>query len=289
MSQVVTLLINGDAEKEYHHASVNYNWDADKRSLNLSVLTLPKRDSTDEPPYLEVRLTFNKIIPGSGIEKAKVVVRADQRGHTFSSVLNEKDLFGGPVIAGSHIDILDTHIYSFDSKNSTEPLLYFGKHDSKKELALGAHCILEGTTILTPDGWIPIEKLSPGDKVLSHNGSTKTIIKRAVWGLKYEKSPVCNDGRVFKIECGYAGNKEQVFVSYHHKVYTYYKQFVKAGHARLPEATQDEIAPSGYYRLYNIQVDNHTKNHLVVGGGLIIESWDGKTDSKVKTKVVAKH
>ena len=60
----------------------------------------------------------------------------------------------------------------------------------------------------------------------------------------------------------------------------HYKQFTKAGHAKFAEASKEEIAPSGLYSLYNIQIENHTKNHLVVGGGLIIESWDGITESK---------
>lgn len=286
MSQVVTLPINGAAEQQYHHASVNYTWNAEDRSLNISLLTLPKKDTTTPPPYLEVRITFRKIIPGITVEKVTQVVRSSEPNYTFTKLLTEKALFTESVIVGSHIDILETEVFAYELPNSLHPMFSLGKHESVKDLSLAAHCILEGARILTPDGWLPIEKLMPGDSVLSHTGQKKTIIKRAVWNLKYESSPICNDGRVFRVEKGYAGNKETVYLSYHHKLLTYYKKFVKAGHARLPEATKEEVTKDGFYRLYNIQVEDHKKNHLLVGGGLVIESWDGITDSAVKTKVV---
>jgi hypothetical protein len=289
MSQVVTLPIDSNAEQLYHHASVNYSWEADKRTLSFSVLTLAKMDQPlSEQPYLELRITYNKVLPGGTVEEAVLRSRADERGNGFNKLITQNELFGGPSLIGSHIDILDTALYAYDSKTSKTPTLFFGKHLASKELSYAAHCVLEGTKVQTKAGWVPIENLMPGDKVIAHNGDEKKILKRAVWNLKYESSPICNDGRVFKVEGGYAGRHETVFVSYHHKIYTYYKQFIKAGHARFQEATKEEIAPKGYYKLYNIQIEDHKKNHLVVGGGLIIESWDGLTDSKVKTKIVSK-
>lgn len=289
MSQVVTLPIDSTVERLYHHASVNYTWDADKRTLNFSVLTLAKKDQPiGDQPYLELRLTYNKVLPGGTIEKATLKSRSDERGNGFNKLITQNELFGGPSLLGSHIDILETSLYAYDSNENRAHPLFFGKHISSTEQSYAAHCILEGTKVQTKTGWIPIENLMPGDKVIAHNGEEKMILKRAVWNLKYESSPICNDGRVFKVEGGYAGRHETVFVSYHHKIYTYYKQFIKAGHARFQEATKEEIAPNGYYKLYNIQIEDHKKNHLVVGGGLIIESWDGVTDSMVKTKIAAK-
>jgi len=288
MSQVVTLPIDSNSDKQYSHASVNYTWDADKRELGFSVLTLLKQDSQpSEEPYLEIRITYNKVFPGGSVEKASLRSRSEERGNGFIQVISENELFGGPVLAGSNIDIIDTALYAYDSKEDRTHSFFFGKHEAANELLYAARCVLEGTKVQTKAGWVPIEQLMPGDKVIAHNGEEKLILKRAVWNLKYESSPTSNDGRVFKVEGGYAGRHGTVFVSYHHKIYTYYKQFIKAGHARFQEATKDEMAPNGYYKLYNIQIEDHKKNHLVVGGGLIIESWDGITDSKVKTKIVS--
>jgi hypothetical protein len=289
MSQVVTLPLNSDTESLYHHASVNYSWDADNRSLSFSVLTLPKNGvPVSEQPYLELLITYNKVLPGGSIEQKVLRSRSTERGYEFRQTISQNELFGGQALVGSHIDILDTALYSYDARDSRMHALYFGKHQASNELSLGAHCVLEGTKVQTKAGYVAIENLMPGDKVIAHNGEEKIILKRAVWSLKYESNPICNDGRVFKVEGGYAGRHETVFVSYHHKIFTYYKQFIKAGHARFQEATKEEIAPNGYYKLYNIQLEDHKRNHLVVGGGLIIESWDGLTDSRVKTKTVAK-
>jgi hypothetical protein len=285
MSSVVTLPIFAPVTNYYDHVSVNYGWDSVKKSLNVSVLTLPKGNIDDKVSYLEVTVTYNKVIPGRPLEKVKKTVRSDEKTYSFSKILNEAELFDGLVKAGSYLEILNTEIRTYATNEYKEPIFYFYNPDNGKDNKYGAHCVLEGTKVLTKSGYVTIETLQPGDKVITHNGAEKSIIKKATWTLEYENNLTNNDGRVFKIERGYAGAKETVFVSYHHKVFMHYKQFVKAGHAKLPEATKEEIAPTGLYRLYNIQVEDHTRNHLVVGGGLVIESWDGKLDSKAKPAI----
>jgi len=348
MSHVVTLPLDQGSKRDYNHASVNYNWEVDKRCLYISVLTLPKAHLSRGPkqldlsgnklvdlsnnklrdlsgnklvdlsanklrdlsgnrivdlsnnklkntsgvrpindlygnyPYLELIITYNKVIPGKGITKVTRRVHSNVQCDSFYKTLSERELFGEIVPKGSHIDILKTELISYKDANSRLKLHNFGNHNGKDDSNYAASCVLEGTKILTPSGWQPVETIKPGDKILAHNGHERIILKRAVWTLKYENSPVCNDGRVFRVERGYAGAKEPVYVSYHHKVFMHYKQFIKAGHAKFKEASREEIAPLGFYRLYNIQSEDHKRNHLLVGGGLIIESWDGKMDPKSK-------
>jgi hypothetical protein len=56
---------------------------------------------------------------------------------------------------------------------------------------------------------------------------------------------------------------------------------IQACDAGLRLAKKDEICnDDGSYELYNIQVENNEKNHLVLENDIIVESWDGKLISK---------
>jgi hypothetical protein len=131
-------------------------------------------------------------------------------------------------------------------------------------------CFLQGTLVETPYGSVAIEYLRAGDLVISQSGDEVPIRKTGNWFVDFKTRST--NAIVYKIPCGSNRVKEDVYISYHHKIQVRGK-FIKAHKMRLEEATMDEIGSE--YNLYNIELYNHRKNCFIVGGGLIVESWNG--------------
>jgi hypothetical protein len=144
-------------------------------------------------------------------------------------------------------------------------------------------CLLRGTKVKTPNGYRNIETLKVGDYVVSHRGNTVKIIKAHSWNVNWNDK-ISEESQVYVIE----NNKNKTYISAYHKLKNtkidsskkikfINNEMVQACDIGLKHATKEEICDeNGIYQLYNIQVENHERNHLIVNGGTIVESWDGK-------------
>jgi surface protein len=144
-------------------------------------------------------------------------------------------------------------------------------------------CLLKGTKIRTPHGYKKIETLKVGDIVLSHNEKMVKIIKVHKWDIDWNDKSSAS--KVYVLE----NNKKKSYLSAYHKfmnkeyinstnkIKIIKNNMVEACHGNLKLARKDEICDKNdMYQLYNIQVENHEINHLVINDGMIVESWDGK-------------
>ena len=144
-------------------------------------------------------------------------------------------------------------------------------------------CLLKGTKVKTPNGYRNIETLKVGDSVISHRGKTVKIIKAHSWYIKWSNN-LNPESRVYVLE----KNGKKVYLSEYHKYmisngenisnkYKLTTSMVQACEGGLRLARKEEICDDNeMYQLYNIQVENHERNHLIINGGIIVESWDGK-------------
>jgi hypothetical protein len=150
-------------------------------------------------------------------------------------------------------------------------------------------CLLEGTLIKTPNGLTPIEKIKTGDYVTNQNGVSVRIKRMTKSRNQYNYTSLSN-ASVFKIASGNMGSTSNLYVSKHHKIKQSDGSFVKAYKLNLPIATKSEICDRlGNYILYNIQLENHKENNLVVNGGCIVESWNGLNDTRTKSITIQKY
>ena len=136
-------------------------------------------------------------------------------------------------------------------------------------------CFLKNTKVETPNGPTCIEDLKVGDLVITSTGASVRIKNIGNWQINRKTRN--KNGIVYKIPSGRLGAKEDVFVSYHHQIMLDNGRFVKAYRASLPEATIEEIG--SFYTLYNIQLENYRVNRMIVGGGVVVESWNGLNPS----------
>jgi DNA polymerase I-like protein with 3'-5' exonuclease and polymerase domains/intein/homing endonuclease len=88
---------------------------------------------------------------------------------------------------------------SADLHTMTGRIIY-GKQELSKEERGRGKCVARGTLIASEKGWIPIENLKQGDKVVTHTGSLKRIEKVWDMGIKPGKRIVTKTGHL--IDCG---------------------------------------------------------------------------------------
>jgi hypothetical protein len=174
-----------------------------------------------------------------------------------------------------NIEDIDINIIEKKSRNTLYTL------SSNKILnftTAAASCLLKGTKINTNNGWLPIEDLIEGDYVLNQHDEPVEIVKKKSWRIKWGSKDFAN--AVYKIQPGLCGAVETVYISSYHKI-------LIGGHLSeaytlgLPLATKHEICMGDYYVLYNIQLKNHRKNHFMVNGMCLVESWDGSENGLV--------
>jgi hypothetical protein len=169
-------------------------------------------------------------------------------------------------ISGFSIGLSDGAQYALNFK---KPLTYF------------AACLLRGTEVLTPLGYKNIEELKAGDTVVSHRNLLVKITSVGVWRIEWTDTIAPSDV-VYKVIKGKLGATKPLYISAHHKILQG-GSMKNANCADLPLAKKEEIVEEdGFYTFYNIMVENHELNHLIVNGGVVVESWDGKYPYETK-------
>jgi hypothetical protein len=99
---------------------------------------------------------------------------------------------------------------------------------------------------------------------------------------KYERRPKIKNKIMYKIDINTYGARKPIYISRHHRIMTSEGVFVKAHEANLNLAPKNEfVNKNNMYYLYNLQLENHTTNHLVINGGTIVECWDGVLENPV--------
>ena len=151
---------------------------------------------------------------------------------------------------------------------------------SHNEITLSS-CLLSGTLVKTIGGWLPIQTLQVNDTVINQNGIPVKVVKILRMAEKYERRPKIKNKIMYKIDINCYGALKPVYISRHHKILSE-SGFIKAHEANLKLAHKSEFTnKAGMYFLYNLQLEDHTNNHLVINGGTIVESWDGKMETPV--------
>ena len=132
-------------------------------------------------------------------------------------------------------------------------------------------CLLKGTNVLTPSGYIAIEKLSTGDMILNHDNKPLPVLKTSHRKITWAEN-LSDDKRMFKID-----GPEPIYLTGYHKVRLEDGTFQEAHNCYLPFAKKEEyLDENGDFEIYHLNVEDWSNNHLVVNGGKVVESWSGK-------------
>jgi len=111
---------------------------------------------------------------------------------------------------------------------------------TKKERSMGK-CVAKGTLIASEMGWIPIEELKEGDKVVTHTGELKRVTAVHFMGVK--KAKVIESTTGYKIICGY-----------NHRFLTTEDKWVRAEDLRegqeLKSISCEQINPTEIYKVH---------------------------------------
>jgi DNA polymerase I - 3''-5'' exonuclease and polymerase domains len=149
-----------------------------------NVQSIPKKPDEDNP-WMDMRKAF---IPRPG----KTMVAADYENEEMRIATNYS-------LETKWIDAVKNNI---DFHTTTGAIIAGGK-DAKdvtsSERKLGK-CVAKGTLIASEHGWLPIESLKKGDKVITHTGELKKITK--VWSMGTKPGIAFNTTGGHKITCG---------------------------------------------------------------------------------------
>lgn len=133
-------------------------------------------------------------------------------------------------------------------------------------------CLLQGTRVKTPNGDVHIETLRKGDFIINQRNEPVLIEKlsKAIHNVK----TVHTNNVIYKIPAGTHGARTDVYLTKGHRV------MKKNGNVVLPEKLGFLPAPTseycderGDFIVYHIGVNDGERNHLVVNGACIVESW----------------
>jgi hypothetical protein len=117
--------------------------------------------------------------------------------------------------------------------------------------------------------------------VLSHRNKPVKVLSIGVWRIEWTENIAASD-LVYKVAKGVLGAKKPLYISAYHRI-LYNGEMETANAANLPLAKKHEVCEAdGFYTYYNIMVENHTMNNLVVNGEVVVESWDGKYPEEKK-------
>ena len=141
-------------------------------------------------------------------------------------------------------------------------------------------CLLEGTTVHTPDGYVPIETIREGDYIRTLKYDI-VVTKVGKWEVDLNDEKQRNDlsRKMYKIPAGRLNCDSDTYISHYHRIL-----IEDASNAentklfRLPEkiglevANPLQFAVDGKFRFYHLQLKYG--NYFMVSGGCIVEAWE---------------
>jgi hypothetical protein len=126
-------------------------------------------------------------------------------------------------------------------------------------------CLLEGTKILTNDGYKLIVTLNIGDYVQTHDNRTVEIIDIKKWTV-FGSETNCP----LLIEKGKYGAFEDLYLSFGHSILIE-NEFCHAFRLNLPQKIENKL-----YTYYSLKLPNFFTDTLIANG-VMVEGWDGWT------------
>jgi hypothetical protein len=124
-------------------------------------------------------------------------------------------------------------------------------------------CLLKGTPILTPTGYIPIEILKIGDSVIT--GDNRTV---SISDINHSIHLSTNSTDPYIIPTGFMNATQPFFVSPNHGIIL--NQFVIPSKLLNLEQKSD----LDLIEYYNLKLEDYFRDSLVVNG-VVLECWDG--------------
>ena len=175
----------------------------------------------------------------------------------------------GPVLLEENADNKNYGaFYTYDS--TTGLLTVFTNHFTDLGFGYGLpnlECLNNDTKVLTPKGYINITELNKGDKVITSNNKIIKIknIKKYIYSNNKNTNP-------FKIPKNYFGENCPSYdtrLSKGHNILVNGNWItpIKNKHVLEQDNSLEEII------YYHIELENYKTDHLVVNGGLIVESY----------------
>lgn len=161
------------------------------------------------------------------------------------------------------------------TSTSYSPLSDFAVNDTVGFVTLipndDPFCILRGTKILTPKGYVLIEQLRKGDHVITHD--KREVAIQNILNIHYH----ANDKTIpYKIRKGQFGAEDDVWVSPWHSILCD-NEFIPV--YKIPNLYQDTSFNGKSLQYFHIQLEDYLKDTLVCSG-VITESWGGYLPSE---------
>jgi len=141
-------------------------------------------------------------------------------------------------------------------------------------------CLLEGTLVQTPNGYVPIETIKEGDciRTLKYDIPVTKVGKWVV-DLNDEAQRRDLSRKMYKIPAGHLNCNSDTYISHYHRILiedlehpTNTKLFRLPEKIGLQVANPHEFIVNGKYNIYHLQVKHG--NYFIVNGGCIVEAWE---------------
>lgn len=141
-------------------------------------------------------------------------------------------------------------------------------------------CLLEGTTVRTPEGYVPIETIREGDYIRTLKYDI-VVTKVGKWEVDLNDEKQRNDlsRKMYKIPAGRLNCDSDTYISHYHRILIEDASNAENSKLfRLPEkiglevANPLQFAVDGKFRFYHLQLKYG--NYFMVSGGCIVEAWE---------------
>ena len=229
--------------------------DSVKLSSNGNILAIgsPYKDNTIDPDDNTGAVKIYEWNGTNYVPKGSELfgdVSGEEFGYDIALSGNGKFLLvGAPLYDSTDVDVGTAFLYSF---NGDFP------------------CLFKDTLVLTPKGYIKITKLKKGDKLLT---SDKRIVKI----INIYKSKIAGTEKSYpyiipKKSIGKKYPLKETRISRAHLI-NYKNNWIhpkKNSHIFKQDTSLDFI------EYYHIELENYLTDHLVINGGLVVESFIGK-------------
>ncbi len=159
----------------------------------------------------------------------------------------------------------DDVYFEFSNSEKTRITLYTKHFSTLMITSTDLNCLTRGTTILTPYGYVAIEKLKDGDYVLTSD-NRKSKIKK-VHRIFVHSSKETNPYIIPKNAFGKNYPPIETVISGLHKI-----KFNNVWIVPRKFNFRQKIS-SNIIEYFHIELENYLTDHLVINGGLVVESY----------------
>lgn len=138
------------------------------------------------------------------------------------------------------------------------------------------YCLTENTMVLTPSGYIKIDKLKIGDYVLTENNRKSKII--SIYNDQFKSSFLTNPYIVPKNSLDNNYPPKEIRLSGNHLI-KHNNKWIMPRNCNFKQDTSKKII-----NYYNIKLENYETDNLIINGGAIVASYRDKEYIEVYKK-----